>query len=105
VIYALEALNPGDASCEVFAAIGDDWDIEERARAQLDARGLADVALTRRLHTLSGGEVVSLGLAAELLQRPDLLLLDEPTNNLDLVRWAAGERAQRIRGRIRGGQS
>jgi ATPase subunit of ABC transporter with duplicated ATPase domains len=27
--------------------------------------------------------VVSLGLAAELLKRPDVLLLDEPTNNLD----------------------
>jgi ATPase subunit of ABC transporter with duplicated ATPase domains len=32
---------------------------------------------------LSGGEVVSLGLAAQLLKRPDVLLLDEPTNNLD----------------------
>ena len=31
----------------------------------------------------SGGEVISLGLAAELLKRPDVLLLDEPTNNLD----------------------
>jgi ATPase subunit of ABC transporter with duplicated ATPase domains len=32
---------------------------------------------------LSGGEVVSLGLAAQLMKRPDVLLLDEPTNNLD----------------------
>ena len=40
--------------------------------------------LTRRLGTLSGGQVVSLGLAAQLLKRPDVLLLDEPTNNLDL---------------------
>ena len=29
-------------------------------------------------------QVVSLGLAAQLLRRPDVLLLDEPTNNLDL---------------------
>ena len=28
--------------------------------------------------------MVSLGLAAELLKRPDVLLLDEPTNNLDV---------------------
>jgi ATPase subunit of ABC transporter with duplicated ATPase domains len=28
--------------------------------------------------------VVSLGLAARLLKRPDVLLLDEPTNNLDV---------------------
>jgi ATPase subunit of ABC transporter with duplicated ATPase domains len=33
---------------------------------------------------LSGGETILLGLAAELLKRPDVLLLDEPTNNLDL---------------------
>ena len=34
--------------------------------------------------SLSGGEVVSVGLAAQLLKRPDVLLLDEPTNNLDV---------------------
>ena len=84
VIDALAALAAGDAGEEVFAAIGDDWDIEERLRAQLDRLGLADLALDRRLGTLSGGEVVSVGLAAQLLKRPDVLLLDEPTNNLDL---------------------
>ncbi|HEV7421712.1 MAG TPA: ATP-binding cassette domain-containing protein, partial [Mycobacterium sp.] len=83
VIAALDALAAGDASEAVFAAIGDDWDVEERLRAQLDRLGLADVALERPLGSLSGGEVVSLGLAAQLLGRPDVLLLDEPTNNLD----------------------
>jgi ATPase subunit of ABC transporter with duplicated ATPase domains len=84
VIRALDAVESGDASEDHFTTIGNDWDIEERTRAQLDGLGLGDVPLTRRLHTLSGGEVVSLGLAAELLKRPDVLLLDEPTNNLDL---------------------
>ncbi|MGP4016191.1 ribosomal protection-like ABC-F family protein [Saccharopolyspora sp. 5N708] len=84
VIRALDAVESGDASVEHFATIGNDWDIEERTRAQLDRLGLADVSLTRRLHTLSGGQVVSLGLAAQLLKQPDVLLLDEPTNNLDL---------------------
>lgn len=83
VIDALEALAAGDASDDVFAAIGDDWDIEERTRAQLDGLGLGRIGLDRRLGSLSGGEVVSLGLAAQLLKRPDVLLLDEPTNNLD----------------------
>ncbi|MGV9798237.1 ABC-F family ATP-binding cassette domain-containing protein [Mycobacterium sp. NPDC003449] len=83
VLDALAALAEGDASDEVFGTIGDDWDIEERSRAQLDRLGLAELDLSRRLGTLSGGEVVSLGLAAELLKRPDVLLLDEPTNNLD----------------------
>ena len=84
VISALNAVESGDASDEHFTTIGNDWDIEERTRAQLDRLGLGDVLLTRRLPTLSGGEVVSLGLAAQLLKRPDVLLLDEPTNNLDL---------------------
>jgi ATPase subunit of ABC transporter with duplicated ATPase domains len=82
-VRALAAIEAGDVSPDHFATIGADWDIEERARASLDRLGLGDVALDRRLATLSGGEVVSLGLAAQLLKRPDVLLLDEPTNNLD----------------------
>ncbi|MDP9842710.1 ribosomal protection-like ABC-F family protein [Streptosporangium lutulentum] len=84
VIRALDAIESGDAREEHFTTIGNDWDIEERTRAQLDRLGLGDVLLTRRLSTLSGGQVVSLGLAAQLLKQPDVLLLDEPTNNLDL---------------------
>ncbi|MCE4941985.1 ATP-binding cassette domain-containing protein [Streptomyces albulus] len=83
VIRALDAVESGDVGEEHFTTIGDDWDVEERTRAQLDRLGLTDVTLDRRLHTLSGGQVVSLGLAAQLLKRPDVLLLDEPTNNLD----------------------
>ncbi|GAA3591005.1 ABC-F family ATP-binding cassette domain-containing protein [Nonomuraea rosea] len=84
VIAALDAIESGDASEEHFTTIGNDWDIEERTRAQLDRLGLGDLAFARPLRTLSGGQVVSLGLAAQLLKRPDVLLLDEPTNNLDL---------------------
>ncbi|MEU8975148.1 ABC-F family ATP-binding cassette domain-containing protein [Streptomyces monashensis] len=84
VIRALDAVESGDVSEEHFTVIGDDWDIEERTRAQLDRLGLAGLTLDRSLSTLSGGQVVSLGLAAQLLKRPDVLLLDEPTNNLDL---------------------
>jgi ATPase subunit of ABC transporter with duplicated ATPase domains len=84
VIEALNAVESGDPGEEHFTAIGDDWDIEERTAAQLDRLGLGDLALTRRLDTLSGGQAVSLGLAGQLLKRPDVLLLDEPTNNLDL---------------------
>ncbi len=84
VIDALAALTAGETGDDVFAAIGDDWDVEERTRAQLDRLGLGHIALDRRLGSLSGGEVVSVGLAAQLLKRPDVLLLDEPTNNLDV---------------------
>jgi ATPase subunit of ABC transporter with duplicated ATPase domains len=83
VLDALKALAEGHAGDEVFAAIGDDWDVEERMRAQLGRLGLGHIALDRQLGSLSGGEVVSLGLAAELSKRPDVLVLDEPTNNLD----------------------
>ncbi|MEU6125567.1 ABC-F family ATP-binding cassette domain-containing protein [Streptomyces sp. NPDC047123] len=85
VVRALDAVEAGDVSEGHFTTIGDDWDIEERTRAQLDRLGLDGLALDRRLNTLSGGQVVSLGLAAHLLRRPDVLLLDEPTNNLDLT--------------------
>ncbi|PMR61295.1 ABC transporter [Verrucosispora sp. ts21] len=85
LIGALHAIESGDASEEHFTTIGNDWDIEERTRAQLDRLGLGELAFDRRLDTLSGGQVVSLGLAAQLLKRPDVLLLDEPTNNLDIV--------------------
>lgn len=84
VIRAIDAVESGDVAEEHFTTIGDDWDIEERTRAQLDRLGLGHLTLDRRLGTLSGGQIVSLGLAGQLLKRPDVLLLDEPTNNLDL---------------------
>ncbi|MER6825101.1 ribosomal protection-like ABC-F family protein [Streptosporangium sp. NPDC000563] len=84
VIRALDAIESGDTDEEHFTTIGDDWDIEERTRAQLDRLGLGEIPFTRHLRTLSGGQIISLGLAAQLLKRPDVLLLDEPTNNLDL---------------------
>ncbi|MET8065877.1 ABC-F family ATP-binding cassette domain-containing protein, partial [Micromonospora sp. NPDC005313] len=84
LIAALHAIEAGDADERHFTTIGADWDIEERTRAQLDRLGLGGLALDRPLGTLSGGQVVSLGLAAQLLKQPDVLLLDEPTNNLDL---------------------
>ncbi|NRN67396.1 ATPase components of ABC transporters with duplicated ATPase domains [Kibdelosporangium sp. 4NS15] len=83
VVHALRAIESGDPSEAHFTVIGNDWDIEERARAELDRLGLGDVSLDRRIGTLSGGQIVSLGLAAQLLKQPDVLLLDEPTNNLD----------------------
>ncbi|OEJ93549.1 ABC-F family ATP-binding cassette domain-containing protein [Streptomyces thermolilacinus] len=81
---ALHAIESGDVREEHFTAVGDDWDVEERARAMLDQLGLERVGLDRTTRELSGGECVLLRLAALLLARPAVLLLDEPTNNLDL---------------------
>ncbi|SDH63602.1 ATPase components of ABC transporters with duplicated ATPase domains [Sinosporangium album] len=82
---ALHAIERGEVSEDNFAAVGDAWDVEERALAELDRLGLAGIGLDRTTDTLSGGEVVMTGLAALFLRRPDVLLLDEPTNNLDLA--------------------
>ncbi|MFD7501855.1 ABC-F family ATP-binding cassette domain-containing protein [Streptomyces sp. NPDC059850] len=84
IIQALDAIASGDVGEEHFTTVGNDWDIEERSRIQLDRLGLGDIPLTQRLHALSGGQVISLGLATQLIKQPDVLLLDEPTNNLDL---------------------
>ncbi|MGW7074503.1 ABC-F family ATP-binding cassette domain-containing protein [Streptomyces sp. NPDC054866] len=81
---ALHAIEAGDVAEEHFAAVGDDWDVEERAVATLDQLGLGHIGLDRTTGEVSGGESVLLRLAALLLRRPDVLLLDEPTNNLDL---------------------
>ncbi|WP_329125907.1 ABC-F family ATP-binding cassette domain-containing protein [Streptomyces sp. NBC_01465] len=81
---ALHAIEAGDASEENFTAVGDDWDVEERAIAVLGQLGLGSIGLDRTIGEVSGGESVLLRLAALLLRRPDVLLLDEPTNNLDL---------------------
>src|ERR1700754_4702940 len=67
ILDALNALDAGDAREEVFTTIGDDWEIEERTKAQLDRLGLGHLTFDRRLGSLSGGEVVALGLAGRLL--------------------------------------
>ncbi|MFI7631426.1 ABC-F family ATP-binding cassette domain-containing protein [Microbispora rosea] len=79
---ALHAIERGDLSEANYDAVV--WDVEERARAELDRLGLTGVDLDRTVATLSGGETVMVGLAARFLAEPDVLLLDEPTNNLDL---------------------
>ena len=82
-LRALRALDAGSGDPRDLEAVGDQWDVEERAVAELDRLGLPASVLDRRLGELSGGEAVRLGLARLLLRRPDVLLLDEPTNNLD----------------------
>src|SRR5215471_13922060 len=81
---ALALIESGDASEQALAAVGDDWDVEDRARAELDRLGLAHLGLDSPVGLLSGGETMLLAVAALFLRRPEVILLDEPTNNLDV---------------------
>jgi ATPase subunit of ABC transporter with duplicated ATPase domains len=81
---AIRAIESGSVDPAAFDAVGDDWDIEDRAREQLSRLGLSHVGLDDPVGRLSGGEAVLTALSSRLLRRPAVLLLDEPTNNLDL---------------------
>jgi ATPase subunit of ABC transporter with duplicated ATPase domains len=81
---AIASIEAGDTRPELFDAVGDDWDVEDRALAWLSRLGLGHVGLDDRVGRLSGGETVLTALAALLLRRPPVIVLDEPTNNLDL---------------------
>src|SRR6478672_10231810 len=81
-VRALRAITAGDASEANFHAVGDDWDVEQRAGEPLARFGLPD-DLDRTVGTLSGGEAVLTGVAGLLVRRAPITLLDEPTNNLD----------------------
>jgi ATPase subunit of ABC transporter with duplicated ATPase domains len=81
---AIAAIEAGDVRPELFDAVGDDWDVADRARAWLSRLGLGHVGLDDRVGRLSGGEAMLTALAALFLRRPPVIVLDEPTNNLDL---------------------
>lgn len=75
----------GDRLADDLELIGDDWDIADRAVAELHRLGLREPnVLQRNMNTLSGGQAVLAGLARLLLRPGAVTLLDEPTNNLDL---------------------
>jgi macrolide transport system ATP-binding/permease protein len=59
------------------------YDLEHRRQEILTGLQIDHIRRDRPIGTLSGGEKSRVGLAALLLQEPDLLLLDEPTNHLD----------------------
>ena len=96
ILRALDALESGNYSPELYEIIGDNWDVEERTLATLAEYGFGpglatDTAiphairelLMRPLSTFSGGQTVTAALAALLSSNPEFILLDEPTNNLD----------------------
>ena len=85
VLDAIRAIEAGDVRQAAFDAVGDDWDVEDRAREWLSRLGLAHIGLDDLVGRLSGGEAIMTALTGLFLRRPAVLLLDEPTNNLDLT--------------------
>jgi len=85
VVDAVRAITDGDVRSELFDVVGDGWDTEERALAELAGAGLpaSDGVLDRPVGTLSGGEAMLVAVTGVRLRGADVALLDEPTNNLD----------------------
>lgn len=91
ILAALEALEAGDYSPQIYETIGDRWDAADQAVATLAAAGFtpaqqtqdAQALMARPVASFSGGEAVTAALTALTRSRPQLLLLDEPSNNLD----------------------
>ena len=96
ILRALDALESGNYSPELYEIIGDNWDVEEYTLATLAEFGFGPALATdtaiphairellmRPLSTFSGGQTVTAALAALLSSNPEFILLDEPTNNLD----------------------
>ncbi|MDY1005422.1 ABC-F family ATP-binding cassette domain-containing protein [Curtobacterium sp. CFBP9011] len=88
-VRALRAVLAGDATPAQFEAVGDAWDVEERAGAALASLDLGPGAelgtedLDRPVQTLSGGQAVLVAVAGIRLRGRPIAFLDEPTNNLD----------------------
>jgi ATPase subunit of ABC transporter with duplicated ATPase domains len=79
---ALRAVEAGSTDPDDFDAVGDAWDVEDRARVGLASLELP-TDLDRPVTCLSGGEVMLTAITGVRLRAADVALLDEPTNNLD----------------------
>ena len=86
VVDALARIEAGSVEQTDFDAVGEDWDVVERAQALLAQHvpSLGSPAdLNRTTTTLSGGEILQVAMIGLLLRGHRDAVLDEPTNNLD----------------------
>lgn len=83
ILAALEAIESGSVDPAHFDAVGANWDVEARVRAELEPLGFSGLDLGRKASTLSGGEAMLLAVTGLRIADSPITLLDEPTNNLD----------------------
>ena len=96
ILRALQAVESGEYSPELYEIIGENWDVEERTLAALATYGFTPATVVdrdnseavralfaRSMRSFSGGEAVIAALASLMISDPEFILLDEPTNNLD----------------------
>ncbi|HEU4965730.1 MAG TPA: ABC-F family ATP-binding cassette domain-containing protein [Bacilli bacterium] len=71
---------------------GGGYEMEAHIERVSTGLGIPQSQYRRPFSSLSGGEKTKIGLAAILIEQPDLLLLDEPTNHLDMaaIEWLEG---------------
>jgi len=83
-LNALREILSGKVSEENYTTLDDDWTIEERCNAALKYWQLANLDLSQKMETLSGGQKTKVFLAGISIHQPTLVLLDEPSNHLDI---------------------
>lgn len=81
-LCALKEILGGKVTEANYAALDDDWTIEERCLAALRHWRL-DVNPMQSIGDLSGGQKTKVFLAGITIHQPALILLDEPSNHLD----------------------
>lgn len=77
-------LHEQEMLLEEYARLGGPG-VESRIRSILSSLGFGKHDFDRPVNVLSGGQKKMVGLAAQVMNQPDLLLLDEPDNHLDLT--------------------
>lgn len=82
LLEALEAVEKGDCTPQLFEIIGDDWGARTELNQQLINMGLPPEP-KQACCSLSGGQLARLQLWKLLQSDAELLILDEPSNHLD----------------------
>jgi ATPase subunit of ABC transporter with duplicated ATPase domains len=82
-LLALDAIKNGSCDPNDFAAVGDNWLLEQQLKAQLLALNIP-TDYWQNCSTLSGGQLTCLKLWRLFSADYSALILDEPSNHLDL---------------------